>query len=811
MARSKCFFDDVKKELECSVCQEQFSEIKEPKILKCLHTFCKTCLEAWLRQQREGELSCPTCRHITECPHNDINRLPSNLFCKQLVEIVEAYSGQGQEDSPQCGNCEEKKSLKVYCFDCNCFLCEDCAEAHKKWKTFRGHHIKEIGKFNSSDVQDYARKTNVCKNDEDELRYYCDKCKMCICRDCAILEHRDHNIISFEQGLDRKKSDMTNKMKEVEAVGCLLRNEKETLEKRGLRVDNSIDQATTEVHRFAEHCISLIRKHEATMTEELVKQKANSKAEFSSQMTKLNEKLMDIDNSLEFGRDVLERNNLPEILNVEETLERRFQDFLSSAEISRSTEMNTSGVKYVPSDVSNIENGLGKVFVTNTEPSLSIARGKGLTEGCQGEYCTFTIVTKDLRDQTTYSEIDHVNVEIHSPVTGRVVKPNITDSKDGCYEVNYKPEDAGEFNLSITVRDEAVLGSPFLLKVKERLPKLRESSVISGLPLMQKCSSRNTRQGQRNNSTDSEVQQTGFHLPQHLNQVLKNGVVLSLYQGDITDERVDAIVNAANENLQHGAGVAAAIVRKGGRQIQDESNRLIKKYGQLDVGEATYTGGGILPCCYVIHAVGPRWGAHGSEKSIFLLRQACARSLRLAAQLELSSIALTAISSGIFGMPKDICAQVMFKAVEAFSASDGAEFSTLRDVRMVIIDDPTISVFQEEFVKRYLSKEAPRTVTNQRLPSHEDRETSPPTILKQDPQKFSGDNSVNSMGRTQNEDNKPSDAKSEPDGELESPREQTAQGEENNDQRDVSDSVKERPLSNQGTGQYEQSQYTLQC
>ena len=121
MAQSRSFFDDVKKELDCSVCQEQFSEIKEPKILKCLHTFCKTCLEAWLRQHREGELSCPTCRHITECPNNDINRLPSNLFYKQLVEIVEAYSGQGQEDSPLCGICDERNSLKFYCSDCNCF------------------------------------------------------------------------------------------------------------------------------------------------------------------------------------------------------------------------------------------------------------------------------------------------------------------------------------------------------------------------------------------------------------------------------------------------------------------------------------------------------------------------------------------------------------------------------------------------------------------------------------------------------------------------------------------------------------------
>ena len=105
MALRKSFFDEVKKEVECSVCQEQFNEIKEPKMLKCLHTFCKTCLERWLQQQREEKLSCPTCRHITECPNNDINSLRSNLFCKHLVEIVEAYSERGQEDSSQCGNC----------------------------------------------------------------------------------------------------------------------------------------------------------------------------------------------------------------------------------------------------------------------------------------------------------------------------------------------------------------------------------------------------------------------------------------------------------------------------------------------------------------------------------------------------------------------------------------------------------------------------------------------------------------------------------------------------------------------------------
>jgi len=189
---------------------------------------------------------------------------------------------------------------------------------------------------------------------------------------------------------------------------------------------------------------------------------------------------------------------------------------------------------------------------------------------------------------------------------------------------------------------------------------------------------------------------------------LSNGVLFSLYQADITKVNVDAIVNAANERLQHGGGVAAAIVRNGGYQIQLESNEIVKRRGQISVGDAVETSGGRLPCQYVIHTVGPKWNEQSKEGSKFLLRQACLASLNLAAmKLHLSSIALAAISSGIFGMPKDICAQVIFKAVEEFSKSEYTEFSSLRDVRIVIIDEPTIRVFYDEFNKRYLSSGVP--------------------------------------------------------------------------------------------------------
>ena len=468
MAQSKSFFDDVKKELECSVCQELFSEVNEPKILKCLHTFCKNCLEAWLRMQREGQLSCPTCRQITECPNSNINSLPSNLFYKQMVEIVEAYGGRAQEDdSLHCGNCEEKKPLKFYCFDCNTFLCEECAGAHSKWKLFKGHHVKEIGKFESSDVQDYARKSNVCKQHKDELRFYCESCNICICRDCAILEHRDdrnHNIVSLEQGFENKKSGITGKMQDVKAIASRLSDHKQMLERQRIRVLESIDKATSEIHQDVEQRISLLRQHESTMIEKVLEQKASFLSAFSSQIASLDQKLMEIDNSLSFGSEVLDRENLPEILNVEEILDQRFQELSSEFRVN----LNQSCVKYVPNNGSSMENGvLGKLILIEKEPLLTMASGQGLNQGTEDEDSSFQIVTRDTQGLITYSESNQVSVDIRSVETGNSIATDITDSKTGFYKVKYKPNNAGKYQVSITMNGDAIMDSPFLLEVKE--------------------------------------------------------------------------------------------------------------------------------------------------------------------------------------------------------------------------------------------------------------------------------------------------------------------------------------------------------
>jgi len=169
-----------------------------------------------------------------------------------------------------------------------------------------------------------------------------------------------------------------------------------------------------------------------------------------------------------------------------------------------------------------------------------------------------------------------------------------------------------------------------------------------------------------------------------------NNKKLRLVQGDITARDVDAIVNAANSHLQHGGGVAGAIVRKGGQVIQDESDRI----GYTPVGTAVITGAGKLPAKFVIHTVGPRMG-EGDEGN--KLQNAVKSTLTLATQKGLKSVSMPAISSGIFGFPKDRCAKILVGESANFLKSNPK--TSLEVIEFCVYDDNTMEHFKREFEK----------------------------------------------------------------------------------------------------------------
>ena len=158
---------------------------------------------------------------------------------------------------------------------------------------------------------------------------------------------------------------------------------------------------------------------------------------------------------------------------------------------------------------------------------------------------------------------------------------------------------------------------------------------------------------------------------------------IRLRQGDLTEAAVDAIVNAANNDLMLGGGVAGAIRTKGGPSIQAECDAI----GRIPIGEAAITGAGWLPARHVIHAASMRLGESTAEEN---LRKSVRNSLKRATENSLKSIAFPAIGTGIAGFPIERCAQVMLE--EARDHLNGP--TTLEIVEFVLFDENSLQIFQ---------------------------------------------------------------------------------------------------------------------
>ncbi|XP_069331208.1 protein mono-ADP-ribosyltransferase PARP9 isoform X1 [Eulemur rufifrons] len=175
-------------------------------------------------------------------------------------------------------------------------------------------------------------------------------------------------------------------------------------------------------------------------------------------------------------------------------------------------------------------------------------------------------------------------------------------------------------------------------------------------------------------------------------KILTPGLELSVWKGDLTQHAVDAVVNAANEDLLHGGGLALALVKVGGPEIQEESKRYIFRYGKISTGDIAVTGAGRLPCKVIIHAVGPRWREADPQGCISMLQRAIINILDyvIYRNTHIETVAIPALSSGIFQFPLDLCTQTIVETIQ-FHLQGKQMFGNLKEIHLVSNEDPTVA------------------------------------------------------------------------------------------------------------------------
>ena len=182
-----------KADYSCSVCLELFSE---PKVLPCCHTFCLKCLQKTARSaQKKGEITCPQCRKTHTIPAGGLAELLTDFIASYELEVTGLKSSQssGAVKALTCGECERAGPVESYCRDCRNYLCRECGtQLHKILKAYRGHKVVPIQELDAASLQ--LSQVQYCvKHKSEAVNLYCQTCVKLICRDCALVDHRQHS------------------------------------------------------------------------------------------------------------------------------------------------------------------------------------------------------------------------------------------------------------------------------------------------------------------------------------------------------------------------------------------------------------------------------------------------------------------------------------------------------------------------------------------------------------------------------------------------------------------------------------------
>ena len=275
------YSESVGEQLACPIC---LNRIDDPRILPCLHSFCRRCLEQAIGRDQgpgRGVLQCPTCQQSVSLGPEGIDNLPSNLFVSNLFEaMVQHHEDYDNGERPitgtrWCSSCEEGSKATAVCKNCNEYLCDNCVLAHQRVRLTKDHYIERLVMTRSRpqystitaplgspslsrSLQLPDSLSNHCSKHEHEiLRLFCDTCSMAICRECTMVDHIGHNFIYLQEAIENSKAvtvklitDAKISIKALEEGIETSQNMAEHVEVRSQGVANEV-RATTRRHMIA--------------------------------------------------------------------------------------------------------------------------------------------------------------------------------------------------------------------------------------------------------------------------------------------------------------------------------------------------------------------------------------------------------------------------------------------------------------------------------------------------------------------------------------------------------------------------------
>ena len=486
-----------RQELTCT-CGKLYNE---PKTLPCLHSFCAKCLEGHVQEQllsdHSGEsqetFDCHICKNQYKLPGADVSELPTNRSYKNLVSHLTCEDNVTSEQGLKCEECEEGNAV-ILCRDCNLPLCEVCQRHHSKSKRTREHVMNELrARSSSSDsCEGVSHKTWMCdKHNSMQVCIYCLTCDMVVCRDCALVDHKNGHEKQFASKVidepenrpkikehlgntDKVRSDFKQAIKDLNDMKESLRMSKEETTRDAGKHYNEIK---------ARH-----RKDQGTNVTELDQKKEDLLHKVNSIFTKKMsildqqlQELQDIERTLEeglkFTDDILAVGIAEEILFLKTQIIQRLEALCNKyGPYPRAPKVRDVIFFSVAKD----EDTLGTVFAAPPIPAF--ATNLSDVHFIDGQPAVFKVICKDVGNPSPENTQD-ISVEFKPETegTGEIVPGVVKKGEVGDYLVSVTPQNHGPHTMSIFISVNSlpvhIKDSPFSVTVAP--PTVKETKAVN--------------------------------------------------------------------------------------------------------------------------------------------------------------------------------------------------------------------------------------------------------------------------------------------------------------------------------------------
>ena len=356
---------DVPEEIRCKICKNRY---EDPKLLPCLHTFCRSCLEKNL-QKHGGVLYCPICPGEIRSAYSDVDKLLSNFMVSHFLQAIDLKRGTS---SKQCESCDENVAASSRCFECSDFLCDNCVEAHRRVRFTKLHRVVSVTNLSADDLR---RMPRCSTHAHEAVKMFCKQCKKLVCRSCILNQHDDHVLVSLKDAVDEAKPRLNTLLVSARAKISILQRKLKNVYSSQEKLESKVDSVIKDIQATSARILMAVKRREKDLYRMLRRIHDKKSDELESRQGALQKELAQVLDSCEFTDELMRQGNEAVVLHMSELAYTRLK-MLGEKEIESVPEIQENEIEYIVTEEPILEELKAYGKVLSKEEILKNAKEK---------------------------------------------------------------------------------------------------------------------------------------------------------------------------------------------------------------------------------------------------------------------------------------------------------------------------------------------------------------------------------------------------------------------------------------------------